>query len=55
MERIDILLVNGFVVMMDADFRVFPRGGVAILGDEIVAVDLGTRERDEETVLGDQA
>lgn len=39
MQQVDILLVNGFVVTMDADFRVFPRGGVAIRGEEIVDVD----------------
>jgi 5-methylthioadenosine/S-adenosylhomocysteine deaminase len=37
-EPVDLLLVNGTVVTMDADCTVFPRGAVAIRGREIVAV-----------------
>ena len=36
-EQVDLLLVNGTVVTMDADFTVIPHGAVAIRGREIVA------------------
>ncbi len=38
MQQADILLVNGFVLTMDEQFRKYPRGAVAIRGDSIVAV-----------------
>jgi 5-methylthioadenosine/S-adenosylhomocysteine deaminase len=37
-ENVDVLLVNGTVVTMDADFAVLPDGAVAVRGREIVGV-----------------
>lgn len=38
MEKVDILLVNAFVLTMDAERTQYPSGAVAVQGDKIVAV-----------------
>jgi len=37
-EQVDLLLLNGVVVTMDADWRVFDRGAIAMRGSNIIAV-----------------
>jgi cytosine/adenosine deaminase-related metal-dependent hydrolase len=37
-EACDILIVNGYVITLDEDRRIFPTGAVAISGNRIVAV-----------------
>jgi 5-methylthioadenosine/S-adenosylhomocysteine deaminase len=44
---VDILLTEGWLVTMDSQMKIFPRGGVAIAGDRIVAV--GPSEEIEDT------
>ncbi|MDW8213174.1 MAG: hypothetical protein RMJ55_06440 [Roseiflexaceae bacterium] len=54
METVDLLLIHGAVVTMDAAGRVFLDGAVAVRGNEIVAVgpfdDLSARFTARETV-----
>ena len=37
-ERIDLLLINAYVLTMDESFQQYPDGAVAVKGDEIIAV-----------------
>ena len=45
--RVDTILTNGFVITMDDNFALYPRGAVAIKADKIVAV--GEAEKIERT------
>src|SRR5215211_5496379 len=36
--QVDTILTNGFVITMDNEFTLYPRGAVAISGDSILAV-----------------
>ncbi len=37
-QTVDLLLTNGYLVTMNSQTDLYPRGGIAILGDQIVAV-----------------
>lgn len=37
-EQVDLILVGGMVVTMNADYQVIPQGAVAVSGDRVVAV-----------------